>query len=105
MFYILKRTDNIFMVHDMAKLGMNATLYVPWFALPTVDTISRWVISRSLLANNDYRYMFLNFPLHPDLEKYCGVDLSQLFAELTKNQSQGLIAVWLQNAICLCPSL
>lgn len=32
-------------------------------------------------ADNDYGEMFLNFPLHKDLQKYCGVDLSQIFEE------------------------
>ena len=38
-------------------------------------------VAGSWLADNDYGERFLNFPLHPDLRKYCGVDLSQLFPD------------------------
>jgi hypothetical protein len=45
--------------------------------------------------------MFLNFPLHPDLRKYFGVDLSQLFPELIKDGKDSVIAQWMQNAMGL----
>ena len=58
----------------------------------------------SWLADNDYGDMFLNFALHPDLQKFCRIDLSQLFPELTKNQAQMYVGVWLCNAMGLSSS-
>ena len=75
MFHVAKG-DDIRMVYDGSKSGLNAAIYAPWFALPRSELLTRWVTAGSWLADNDYRECFLNFPLHPDLQKYCGVDLS-----------------------------
>jgi hypothetical protein len=82
MFHVQKGPNDIWLVYDRTKSGLNKLVYAPWFALPTIDSMSRWVITGAWLADNDYGEMFLNFSLHPDLRKYCGVDLSQLFPEL-----------------------
>ena len=58
----------------------------------------RWVVSGSWLADNYYKEQFLNCPLHPDLQKYCGIDLSQLFPDL---ESQLIIGRWTRNAMGL----
>ena len=55
----------------------------------------------SWLADNDYGEQFLNFPLHPDLKKYCGVGLSQLFLDL---ETKLLVGRCTQNAMGLRPS-
>ena len=54
-----------------------------------------WVIAGSWLADNDYGDMFLYFPLHPNLQTFCGVDLSQLFPVMTRDQTQKYVGVWL----------
>lgn len=104
MFHVPKGEDDIRMVYDGTESGLNKTLYAPWFALPTVDSMSRWVVAGSWLADNDYGDMLLNFPLHPDLQKFCGVDLSQLFLELSANEGQRVIGIWVWNAMGLRPS-
>jgi hypothetical protein len=101
MFHVQKGPDDIRLVYDGTKSGLNASVYALWFALPTIDRMSRWVIAGAWLADNDYGKMFLNFPLHPDLRKYCGVDLSQLFPELIKDGKDSVIAQWIQNAMSL----
>ena len=58
------------MVYDGSKSGLNNTLWAPWFALPTIDTITRWTLAGTWLANNDYGVMFLNFLMYKDLQKY-----------------------------------
>lgn len=75
-FYIPKGKNNIQMVYDGKKSGLNVCLYAPWFTLPTVNAMSKWAIDGSWLADNYYGDMLLNFPLHPKLQKFCGVDLS-----------------------------
>ena len=104
MFHVPKGETDIRMVYDGTKSGLNEALFAPWFALPRVDTMARWVIAGSWLADNDYGDMFLNFPLHPNLQKFCGVDLSQLFPEMTRDQTQKYVGVWLRNAMGLSPS-
>lgn len=88
------------MVYDGSKSGLNAVLY----ALPTVDSFARWVGMGSWLQDNDFADMFLNFPLHPSLQKYCGIDLSELFPELCPNDSQVIVTAWVHNAMGLSPS-
>ena len=44
--------------------------------------------------DNDYGDMFLNFPLHPDLQKFYGIDLSDLFLELAPNEAQIVAETW-----------
>ena len=63
--------------------------------------VARWVIAGSWLADNDYSDMFLNFPLHADLQKYCGIDLTQLFPELKGGEASVAIGRWLRNAMGL----
>lgn len=46
-FHVPKGEKDIQMVYDGTKSGLNATFYVPWLALPTVDAINRWVIAGS----------------------------------------------------------
>ena len=104
MFHVPKGETDIRMVYDGTKSGLNESLFAPWFALPRVDTMARWVVAGSWLADNDYGDMFLNFPLHPNLQKFCGVDLSQLFPEMTQDQTQKYVGVWLRNAMGLSPS-
>lgn len=79
MLHVPKGKSDVCMVYDGSKSGLNEALWAPWFALPTVDSVAWWVVVGSWLANNDYRKQFLNFPLHPDLQRYCGADLTQLF--------------------------
>ena len=68
-FHFPKGENNIQMVYNCTKSGLNTALYAQWFALPTVDAMNRCVVAGSWLAGNDYKDMFLNFPLHPKLQK------------------------------------
>jgi hypothetical protein len=53
------------------------------------------------LTDNDYRDIFLNFPLHTTLQKYCGIDITQLFPMLKAGEASVVIARWLHNAMGL----
>ena len=100
-FSVPKSDTDIRMVYDATRSGLNSCLYAPWFALPTADTMARWVVCASWCADNDYGDCFLNFPLHKDIQKFCGVDLTELFPELAANEAQKVIGIWLQNAMGL----
>ena len=78
MFSVPKGDCDIRMVYDGSRSGLNEAIWSPWFALPTIDALLRWTVVGSWLGDNDYGEQFLNFPLHPSLQPYCGVDLTQV---------------------------
>ena len=61
MFHVAKE-DNICMVYDGSKLGLNAAIYAPWLALPTAESMTQCMTIGLWLADNDYKECFLNFP-------------------------------------------
>ena len=61
--------------------------------------MTRWTLTGTWLADNDYGEMFLNFPMHPDLQKYCGIDLTRLFPELLEEGADLLVGAWLRCAM------
>jgi len=75
-FSVPKGADDIRMVYDASRSGLNAALWVPGFPLPTTNTHLRSVEPGTWLADLDIGEMFLNFPLHASLRALCGVDLS-----------------------------
>ena len=36
--------DDVRMVYDGSKSGLNAAIHAPWFALPTAESMTRWVM-------------------------------------------------------------
>jgi hypothetical protein len=101
MFHVQNGPEHVRLVYDGTRLGLSESVYAPWFALPTINSMSWWVIAGAWLADNDYGEMFLNFPLHPDLRRYCGVVLTQLFPELIKDGKGSVIGQWMRNAMGL----
>ena len=63
----VEKGDNIYMVYDWLKSGLNDLLWAPWFALPTIDTMTRLTLAWTWLTDNNYGDIFLNFPMHKDL--------------------------------------
>ncbi len=63
------------MVYDASQSGLNACLWVPSFALPTVEALTRVMDEHSWMGDIDLTDMFLNFPLDPKLRPFCGIDL------------------------------
>jgi hypothetical protein len=45
MFHVQKVPDDIQLVYDRTKSGLNKSVYASWFALPTIDSMSRWIIA------------------------------------------------------------
>jgi hypothetical protein len=78
-FWVPKGEDDIHMVYDGTVSGLNDSIWIPRFALPTVNTHLRAVDEATFMANFDVGDCFLNFPLHKDLRALCGVDLTVFF--------------------------
>ena len=93
-FSVPKGDDDIRMVYDASKSGLNSVLFAPWFGLSTVDSMLWSVDEDTWSADNDFGEMFLNFWLHPELREYTGIDLTGLFQDELKTFEGGRPAVW-----------
>ena len=97
-FQVPKGDDDIRMVYDGTVSGLNDSIWVPRFALPTVNTHLRAVEEGTFMADFDVGDCFLNFPLHKDLRALCGVDLTLYFPIL---EGDGLWEAWTRAAMGL----
>jgi hypothetical protein len=104
MFDVPKGTDDVRMVYNGSKSGLNDSLWAPWFSLPTVETMTQALLPFYWCADNDYGEQFLNFNLHKELRPYCGVDLSQLLHKEVCEHTGIIIGAWSRNAMGLKPS-
>jgi hypothetical protein len=101
MFDIPKGTDDMWMVYDESKSGLNDALWAQWFSFPAVETMTPVLLPGYWCADNDYGEQCLNFNLHKDLRPYCGVDLSQLLPEEVCAQTGVILGVWSRNTMGL----
>jgi hypothetical protein len=104
MFDVPKGESDIRMVYDGSKSGFNDSIWAPWFALPTVETMTRTVVPDGWCGDRDFGEMFLNFILHPEARKYCGVDLSQLKLKIPSSgvaANSRILGLWTRNAMGL----
>ena len=102
MFDVPKGESDVRIVYDGSKSGFNDATWAPWFALPTVEAMSRTVLPECWCGDRDFGEMFLNFPLHPQARLYSGVDLSQLALEKVEKVEEGhFVGQWTRNAMGL----
>ncbi len=71
-FSVPKGTDDIRMVYDAMHSGSNASLWAPYFGLPSVESLLREVNPTTWMGVVDIGEMFLNFCLDPSLQEYWG---------------------------------
>jgi hypothetical protein len=60
---VTKGDIDIGMVCNGTSLGMNAHLWAPWFALPTIYALARDLEVGTFMGDSDIGEMFLNFML------------------------------------------
>ena len=83
-FFEVKKGDaDIRMVYDGTKCGLNGSVWVPRFYMPTLSSHLRTVVEGTYMCDVDIGEMFLNFMLHPTLRTLCGVDLSNYDIDLS----------------------
>jgi len=82
----IKLVDEIRMVYDASKLGLNNVVFDPWFSIPTVDSYLRSVKAGTYIADYGVGEIFLNFALEPEVRPYAGVDLSQVFPKKSSDR-------------------
>ena len=78
-FGVPKGDDDIRLVYDGTASGLNDSLWVPSFWLPTIDSVTRALGSDSYMADRDIGDCFLNYQLDPAVVPYTGVDLNPLY--------------------------
>ena len=102
-FAVPKGEDDIRMVYDASVSGLNDTIWIPRFPLPTIQTHLRSVQEGTWMADLDIGEMFLNFVLHSDLRNLSGVDLTE-YTDDVDELGQVLWEVWQRCAMGLKPS-
>ena len=73
-FHVAKGEDDIRLVYNGTSCGLNAVLWAPWFAVPTVNTLLRTVEAGTFMGDGDIGDQFHNFMWHPSLQSFVGVD-------------------------------
>ena len=77
--------DEIRMVYDTNKSGINESVWDPWYSLLTVE---------SELRDCDVGEIFLNFMMEPRLRPHAGVDLFELYPKEAAGKSKYVMAQW-----------
>ncbi len=80
-FAVPKGESDIRMVYDGTKSGLNDAMWAPWFALPTVEALLRFVAPGTYMGDLDIGDMFHNFIMLMSLRMVAGVDLTSFFPE------------------------
>lgn len=99
-FAVPKGVSDLRMVYDASKTGLNASLWVPSFALPTTDTLVDLLTTSSWMSDIDLGEHFLNFPLHEDLQAYCGMDLRPYYQPRATTRQQTK-TMWMRWCRCM----
>ena len=89
LFSVPKTETKTQVAHDGTKSVLNATLWAPWFTLPTIEHHLQAVEPGTFMGDLDIRDMFLNFVLTEKVQLYAGVDLTPYFMEKLKQSSIG----------------
>jgi hypothetical protein len=75
-FAVPKGDTDIRLVYNGTSSGLNAHLWAPWFALPTIFTLLRALEVDTFMADSYIGEMFLNFMLEERCAILAGVDLT-----------------------------
>jgi len=95
-FAVPKGDNDIRMVYDSTKSGLNSAIWVPTFSLPTVESLTDMLDGASWMSDLDMGEQFLNFPLDPALQPYCGIDVRPYLGA-----PEGNLTNWLRWTRCM----
>lgn len=82
-FAVEKGEDDIRLVYDGKKSGLNDSVWAPNFFLPSVDSMLMNMNVHTWCADLDLAEMFLNYPLHKTIAPYSGVDYTAILKSET----------------------
>lgn len=102
-FAVPKGADDIRMVYDATKCGLNEVIWSPNFFLPTVATVVRSATPDTFFGDIDLGEMFLNYFLDDDLRSSAGVDVTNIadLLEVEVPEGKRLIMRWERNLMGL----
>ena len=80
----------------------NDVVWVPYFGLPTVNSLLRMIDLSSLMEDRDTEEMFLNFQLHVDAIRYTRIDIGPL--EFNLEECAFRWVCWNRNLMGFRPS-
>ena len=101
-FAVPKGEDDVQMVYDGTKSGLNDCLYAPWFPLPDAEVLVRTLDTGYWCVDNDYGEMFLNFWIHPELQEFSAMDFTPIYGR--KENGELWIEGWTRCAMGQSPS-
>ena len=81
-------------VYDGGANGLNDSVWVPSFWMPTVSSLLRMLDDGAVMQDRDIGEMFLNFMLHPSARRFAGIDLRPL--NLSKEECRAAFLCWLR---------
>ena len=97
--------DDIRMVYDATRSGLNKAVWASWVPMPTVVSHLRSVVAGNYTCDCDVGEIFLNFMLKPKLRPYADVDITCLFSE---DVTAGMLSIrgwWERMLMNFPPSL
>jgi hypothetical protein len=80
-FAVPKGDDDVRIVYDGTKSGLNGVLWAPWFHLPTVESHLRCLSPGYFMRDLDFGEQFHYFMMHESMRVYAGIDFTQYFPE------------------------
>ena len=78
-FPVPKGDQDIRMVYDATKSGLNEAVWAPNFFVPSIDTVLQSMCNSTWSGDIDLGEMFLNYHVDCGVRSYMGVDLTQVF--------------------------
>ena len=81
-FAVPKGEEDVRLVLNGSSCGLNQATWAPNFWLPTSNSMVRALSYNYKVVDMDLGEMFLNFPLHPRLQAYSGMDLTPFMKEV-----------------------
>ncbi len=93
-FPVPKGENDIRIVYDATKCGLNQALWAPNFYLPTIDALLRNADEHTYYGDIDLGEMFLNYALDEALRPYAGVEVSALDPDIIRGEMKARIERW-----------
>jgi hypothetical protein len=100
-FAVPKGDTDVRMVYDASVSGLNDCLWVPSFVLPDTEALINLMDTTSWMGDLDMGEQCLNFPMHPGLQVFCGMDVRPY---LSHGKSKTMWWRWMRCMMGLKPS-
>jgi len=97
-FSVPKGEDDVCIIYDASNSGLNAVLWAPSFQLPISETLTALLNTSSWISDLNLGEHFHNFPLHKELQLYCGIDIRSFYGTTQKRRGKSM---WLQWVCCM----